>query len=355
MKKILLIAPLAVLFANCKTERNSSRSDVSGLSDSTTNSALAGSMNSTPLVSDSLGANNLYYSGVYNPNNYMQNPERYKTPNQLGKEGGWTYANDWRVNTNFLAEAAGQWQLAPTEEVASAWIADTSKPEDYAAYWTAEAVQARYAAKVAADSINNIAMLNSTDASVSATTGSGTTGSGTGTGAAGSSKASNKGSVTTGISSTGTTSSTSATGSTAATGSTTTGNNMSYASSASSTTGTQATMPKTRTGAGTSEDSYLTAVNGNKFMMPKVNLYIENGTFTGFTGCNNISGTITVNGSQLHFNEMTPATNIQCTGGFDQAAFLDRLRRVDSYEVTNNQLRLKQGSQVLFVFAKGNS
>ncbi len=105
-------------------------------------------------------------------------------------------------------------------------------------------------------------------------------------------------------------------------------------------------------GTSANNSNIFMAVNGNPFVMPKLNMFIENGSFTGYTGCNNIMGTIKVEGSTLHFNELTPSTNIQCHGGFDQSAYLDRLRRADSYDVTNNQLRLKQGEQVLLVFGK---
>ncbi len=57
-------------------------------------------------------------------------------------------------------------------------------------------------------------------------------------------------------------------------------------------------------------------------------------------------------GAQLSFQDAVPVANLQCIGGFDQSAYTDRLKRADSYEVVNNQLRLKQGSQVLMVFDK---
>ncbi|MBA4139966.1 MAG: META domain-containing protein, partial [Segetibacter sp.] len=108
----------------------------------------------------------------------------------------------------------------------------------------------------------------------------------------------------------------------------------------------------TLTAISSSTDSALIAVNGNRFMMPRINMFIGNGSFTGYTGCNNIVGTMKAEGSQLTFGDAVPVANLQCIGGFDQSAFMDRLRRADSYEVANNQLRLKQGGQVLMVFEK---
>jgi len=83
-----------------------------------------------------------------------------------------------------------------------------------------------------------------------------------------------------------------------------------------------------------------------------LNMYIDNGSFTAYTGCNSALGNVIVNGTSLKFEEAAPSTNVECIGGFDQSAFLDRLKRADSYDVVDNQFRLKQGNQVLMVFAK---
>lgn len=99
----------------------------------------------------------------------------------------------------------------------------------------------------------------------------------------------------------------------------------------------------------------LYAANGNMYMMPKINLYLNNGSFSGFTGCNSISGRLNVSSNgMLHFENTTPSTNIDCVAGFDQTVLLERLRRVDNYSVVNNQLQLRQGDQVLLVLDKNN-
>ncbi|MCW3111881.1 MAG: hypothetical protein JWR18_277 [Segetibacter sp.] len=283
---------------------------------------------------------------VYDPNNYMQNPDRYLRPDQLTKTGGWTYNKDWRRNTNFTQEAVGQWQLELTPEVAAHWMPDTRRPETYASFWTPEAVMARYQATMAAaarvqDSIaalnaiasNNTSTKsgrrkNSMNRNASANMNSGTWSSGSGT----------TGTVGTGgsaeVSGSGTTE-------TIGTGGTSTATSTTADNSASGTTNNNVTIPYA-----------LTAVNGNNYLLPSLSMYIDNGSFTAYTGCNNALGNIVVNGSSLHFQEASPTSSIDCIGGFDQAAFLDRLRRADSYDVTNNQFRLKQGEQVLMVFSK---
>ena len=399
MKKVLLVLPLAIMLADCNTPRSTTRTGSSGTTDSATNNSMnAGTSgsgsNSSAGTSGSMNNNNTsgmrssggMYGNVYDPNNYMQNPEKYKRPVDLIKTGGWTYLTDWRVNTNFTPEAVGQWQLVPTQEVASNWVRDTSRPETFASYWTEEAVSARQQAKMA--ELAAMAMSDSAmNATASSTTESGNTSTsnrGRATGSASSSRSTQRNNRTnrtttgtmTGTTGTGTTT---GTGRTTGTGTTGTGTMSGTTGTMSGTTGTGTTTDTTGTGttgtgtmSGTTgngtmgatsvsgtlsamssnTDSTLIAVNGNRFMMPIINMYIENGTFTGYTGCNNIVGTMKVDGNQLHFENSVPVANIQCIGGFDQSAFLDRLRRADSYDVTNNQLRLKQGSQVLMVFDK---
>jgi len=268
---------------------------------------------------------------VYDPNNFMQNPEKYRKPYEIEKAGGWTYSKDWRRNTNFTADAVGEWQLTITPEVAAYWQPDTRRPETYASFWTPEAVMARYEARVAAiqktqDSIAALTATSNGMASTDATNGQASTASTTNSSAT----AAVTGSGTTG---------TMGTGGTSATTSDSSAN-----ASASSTVNSSLVAPFT-----------LTAINGNNYMLPRLNLFIDNGSFTAYTGCNNAIGKIVVNGSSLHFEEANPSSNVECIGGFDQSAFVDRLRRADSYDVVNNQFRLKQGEQVLMTFAKNTA
>jgi collagen type VII alpha len=273
---------------------------------------------------------------VYDPNNFMQNPDKYRKPYEIEKAGGWTYSKDWRRNTNFTAEAVGEWQLTITPEVAAYWKPDTRRPETYASFWTPEAVMARYQATVAAikKTQDSIAALTAT------TAGTNTTGNANANAATASANTSTvvTGSGSTGTMGTGGTSST--TGSTAS----------SATSDSTANAGAAATVNSSLVAPFT-----LTAVNGNNYLLPKLNLFIDNGSFTAYTGCNNAIGKIIVNGSALHFEEATPSSNIECIGGFDQSAFVDRLRRADSYDVVNNQFRLKQGEQVLMTFAKNTN
>lgn len=94
------------------------------------------------------------------------------------------------------------------------------------------------------------------------------------------------------------------------------------------------------------------AYNGNMYQMPQFNLYLDNGSFTGYTGCNGISGRVQVTGTGLRFLNTTPGTDIDCLGGFDENVLLDMLRRVDSYAYVGDELQLMQGNQVLLKFRK---
>jgi heat shock protein HslJ len=96
------------------------------------------------------------------------------------------------------------------------------------------------------------------------------------------------------------------------------------------------------------------AYNGNMYQVPKFNLYLDNGSFTGYTGCNGISGRVEVTGNSLHFLNTTPSTAIDCMGGFDEKVLVDMLKRIDSYAYVGNELQLMQGSQVLLRFKRNS-
>jgi len=333
MKRIFLAVPLAMLFANCSTQHNTAASVTSGANGSTSASASATTSmasSGSATANASMSTSDSRYAGYdvnhYDPNNYMQNPEKYKSPRDLVKTGGWTYNTDWNQNTNFLSEALGQWLLQPTPEVAAFWIPDSSRADTYAAYWAPEAVAARQQAKLVAAAAYRDSVAQA-QGMAQTTTASG--------------KMKNRTNAISGSGSTGTMGS----GGTSAASTTTTDNT----ENASSDMSNQAT---TSAQSASNTKNYLMAVNGNMFQAPRLNLYLQNGTFVGYTGSNQLVGTLKVDGTQLHFDQTMPSTNMSAMGGFSQAAFMERLGRVDSYDITDGQLRLKQGNEVLFVLAK---
>lgn len=122
-------------------------------------------------------------------------------------------------------------------------------------------------------------------------------------------------------------------------------------------TGTSSTSTDLSTGSANMDVNSVNynAANGNLYQLPKFNLYLDNGSFTGYTGCNSISGRVNVSGTSLQFLNTTPSTNIDCMGGFDQNVFLDILRRVDSYAYVGDELQLLQGNQVLLRFKRNTT
>lgn len=100
------------------------------------------------------------------------------------------------------------------------------------------------------------------------------------------------------------------------------------------------------------ENVDYTAANGNYYQMPRFSLYIDNGSFVGFTGCNTIAGRLYVTGNTLHFIDTHPQTQIECAAGFSEQALLDVLKKVDSYQYSNDELQLLQGSQIVMRFKR---
>lgn len=342
MKKLLLALPLAMLFANCRTtERTVSTPVGSGTTGSTSSIGTGSTAMGTASTRTSSSASRFagYDINKYDPNNYMQNPDKYKTPNELAKTGGWTYNTEWNHNTNFIAEALGEWLLTPTQEVAAFWIPDSSRADSYAAYWTPEAVAARQQEKMMAQAAYNDSVARAqgfSEATASTKKGK----------AAG---IRSQSTATTGSGSTGTMGSGGVSGVSAST----TSDNM--ATSATTATASDINTQGTSSPSTASNTkNYLMAVNGNMFQTPRLNLFLQNGTFVGYTGSNQLVGTLKVNGTQLRFDPTIPSTNMSLNGGFSQTAFMERLARVDSYDINEGQLRLKQGNEVLFVLAKNS-
>ncbi|HMC98623.1 MAG TPA: META domain-containing protein, partial [Ferruginibacter sp.] len=57
-------------------------------------------------------------------------------------------------------------------------------------------------------------------------------------------------------------------------------------------------------------------------------------------------------GNSIHFDNTNPATAIPCAGGNDEQAFLSALQRVNAYSVSNGQLQLMDGNNVVMTFSK---
>ena len=86
---------------------------------------------------------------------------------------------------------------------------------------------------------------------------------------------------------------------------------------------------------------------------PSLNFYGSNETFSGFTGCNKISGRFKmVSPHYISFQNAAPSTKMVCIGDYDEASFVDALHRVNSFKTANGQLQLLEGEKVVLVFSR---
>lgn len=72
---------------------------------------------------------------------------------------------------------------------------------------------------------------------------------------------------------------------------------------------------------------------------PSLHFTIAQKRFTGFTGCNQMSGTFVLTANELHFNKDIILTKIVCEG-FNEKEFIANLLRVDHYTIANGVLTL---------------
>jgi heat shock protein HslJ len=72
---------------------------------------------------------------------------------------------------------------------------------------------------------------------------------------------------------------------------------------------------------------------------------------TGTSGCNHISGGYIHNEKMLQFRDNMIMTKMACPG-YDETIFMDALRKVNSYQLSNDQLSLMHDDTVLMIFAK---
>jgi heat shock protein HslJ len=86
---------------------------------------------------------------------------------------------------------------------------------------------------------------------------------------------------------------------------------------------------------------------------PSISFYGANETFSGFTGCNKISGRYVMSGkNSISFQNAAASTKMACIGDYDENAFLEALRKVNSFRVNNGRLELMDGTNVVLAFNK---
>ncbi len=87
------------------------------------------------------------------------------------------------------------------------------------------------------------------------------------------------------------------------------------------------------------------------FTMKRPELQLEDGRLSGTTGCNRISGTYSVSGSNIQFGPNLVLTKMGCPN-YDENIFLEAFDKVNHYSIKNNELQLTKDSILLMTFAK---
>ena len=85
------------------------------------------------------------------------------------------------------------------------------------------------------------------------------------------------------------------------------------------------------------------------FSVPGGYLYLQidsKGTASGFGGCNDFSGTYTVNNTQLTFSNLS-STLLWCDLGDLETKFMNALQQTNNYSVSNGTLSLYHGAALL--------
>jgi heat shock protein HslJ len=73
--------------------------------------------------------------------------------------------------------------------------------------------------------------------------------------------------------------------------------------------------------------------------VPEISFDISGGHFTGNTGCNNMRGDVRVTDSTMAFSEQIVTTRMSCVG-YNEAAFLKNLIRINGYKIQDGMLVL---------------
>ena len=86
---------------------------------------------------------------------------------------------------------------------------------------------------------------------------------------------------------------------------------------------------------------------------PYLSFYGSNETFSGFSGCNKLSGRYKILGQKnINFEKAALSTRMSCLGDDDENLFINSLHEVNGFNLENGQLQFLKGSKVILVFMK---
>jgi len=80
--------------------------------------------------------------------------------------------------------------------------------------------------------------------------------------------------------------------------------------------------------------------------IPTISFDLKKHTFTGNTGCNEMSGIFKLKADSLAFTEQIVATKITCQG-YNEKAFLDNLFNTNRYQIKDGVLELMYNETIL--------
>ena len=80
--------------------------------------------------------------------------------------------------------------------------------------------------------------------------------------------------------------------------------------------------------------------------IPAIQFNVANGSFTGSTGCNLMTGKFTLNGAMLAFKEQMVDKKNMCQG-YNEEAFMSSLLKVNHYKIEDGVLQLMVDQTVL--------
>lgn len=89
------------------------------------------------------------------------------------------------------------------------------------------------------------------------------------------------------------------------------------------------------------------SVNAN--YIPQLVIHFEDKKFYGNTGCNRMSGSFTIDGTSLKFDDKIISTRMACQG-YNENDFINTLLKVNTYNVQDSLLELKRDTTILLVF-----
>ena len=87
--------------------------------------------------------------------------------------------------------------------------------------------------------------------------------------------------------------------------------------------------------------------------IPTISFNLLTHTFTGFTGCNNMSGTFASTDQELSFNPKIVLTKKKCTG-YNEKEFVANLLRVTAYKIEKGELTLLIGNAPISKWVRKN-